>query len=319
MRRTSALVSSVATVAMLSAVLAGCAASPDDASACTPLIASGDASELVSASGEVGTKPTVDVPAPLVVQDSQRSVLTKGAGLVAQEGMTVDFDATIVEAATGSVVQQTPFDGSALLTRADHRGSVYESMVCTQPGTRIAITTTLGESGLAGAQATEKDLERSLVIVVDVRGVYLGKADGFNQLPADGMPVVVTAPDGTVGITVPSGIDIPAADHTSTIKLGSGPKLAEGDSAVIQLAVWTWPADGSEVSQKSSTWDSNPEAVTLTTEGAQGLPETVVDALVGSPVGSQVLIVMAPTSDSPDATVFVVDVLGIRPPSGSAK
>jgi peptidylprolyl isomerase len=304
---------------MLSAVLAGCAASPDDASACTPLIASGDASELVSASGEVGTKPTVDVPAPLVVQDSQRSVLVKGSGLVAQEGMTVDYDAVLVDADTGDVVQQTSFDGTAHPTRANDRGAMYAAMVCAQPGSRIALTSTIGESGLAGPQASDEDLKRSLVIVIDVHGVYLGKADGFNQLPADGMPVVVTAPDGTVGITVPSGIDVPTADRTSTIKLGSGAKLAEGDAAVVQLAVWSWPGDGSEVSQKSTTWDSNPSVVTLTTEGAQGLPQTVVDALVGTPVGSQVLIVMAPTSDSPDATVFVVDVLGIRPPSDSAK
>src|SRR5690606_18829382 len=109
-RRTSALVSSVATVAMLSAVLAGCAASPDDVDACTPLIASGDTSELVTATGEVGSMPTVDVPAPLVVGDAQRSVLTAGSGLVAQDGMTVDYDAVLLDATSGAVLQATSFD-----------------------------------------------------------------------------------------------------------------------------------------------------------------------------------------------------------------
>jgi peptidylprolyl isomerase len=306
---------------MLSAVLAGCAASPDDASACTPLIASGDTSELVSATGEVGSMPTVDVPAPLAVKESQRSVLTKGSGLVAQVGMTVDYDAVLIDATTGTVAQATTFDGTAHPTRADDRGAMYEAMVCAQPGSRIALTTTLGDSGVAGPNATEKDLERPLVIVLDVHDVFLGKADGINQLPADGMPVVVTAPDGTVGITVPSGIDVPAKgdDKTSTIKLGSGAKLAEGDAAVVQLANWSWAADGTGVSQKSSTWDSNPQVITLTSEGDQGLPEYLVDALVGLPVGSQVLVVRAPTSDSPDAMVFVIDVLGIRATADPAK
>lgn len=318
MRRTSALVSSVATVAMLSAVLAGCAASPDDVDACTPLIASGDVSELVTATGEVGSMPTVDVPAPLVVDEAQRSVLTAGSGLVAHDGMTVDYDAVLLDATTGAVLQATSFDGTPHPTRAGDRGAMYAAMVCAQPGSRIAIATTLGDSGVAGANASEKDLERPLVIVVDVHGVYLGKANGINQLPLDGMPVVVTAPDGTVGITVPSGIQVPTADHTSTIKLGSGTKLAEGDAVVIQLANWSWSAE-SGVSQKSSTWDSNPQVITLTTEGDQALPEDLVDALVGLPVGSQLLVVNAPADDNPDATVFVIDVLGIRTPADAAK
>ncbi|HTN58042.1 MAG TPA: hypothetical protein VL043_07230 [Protaetiibacter sp.] len=319
MRRTSALVSSVATVAMLSAVLAGCAASPDDASACTPLIASGDTSELVSATGAVGSKPTVDVPAPLVVDDAQRSVLVAGSGLVAQKGMTVDYDAVLLDAQTGDVVQATSFDGTAHPTRADERGAMYEAMVCAQPGSRIAVTASLGDSGLAGPNATEKDLERPLVIVLDVHGVYLGQANGINQLPADGMPVVVTAPDGTVGITIPSGIDIPDAARTSTIKLGSGPKLAEGDAVVVQLASWTWPADGSGPDQQSSTWDTNPQVITLTAEGEQALSQALLDDLVGLPVGSQLLAVRPPSGDSSDATVVVIDVLGIRPPAGSTK
>ena len=139
------------------------------------------------------------------------------------------------------------------------------------------------------------------------------------RIGADGMPVVVTAPDGTVGITIPSGIAIPDTDRTSTIKLGSGPKLAEGDTAFIQLASWTWPADGSGAAQQSSTWDSNPQVITLTAEGEQGLSQALLDDLVGLPVGSQLLSVRAPSGDSTDATVVVIDVLGIRPPSDTAK
>jgi peptidylprolyl isomerase len=300
---------------MLAAVLAGCAASPDDASACTPLIAPGDASELVTATGEVGSLPTVDIPAPLVSSSPQRSVLETGSGLVASEGMTVDYDAVLVDGESGAPLQQTSFDGTAHLARTGGEGSMSQAFVCAQSGDRLAVTTTIGDSGLASATATEPDLARTIVLVLDITGVYLGKADGVNQLPQDGMPVVVTAPDGTVGITIPSGIEVPDADRTSTIKLGSGAKLSEGDEAVLQVGVWTWPADGSGATQKSTTWDTAPVAVTLTAGDASALPTPVIDALVGTPVGSQVLVVVAPTGDSPDATVYVVDALGIRPPS----
>jgi peptidylprolyl isomerase len=300
---------------MLAAVLAGCAASPDDASACTPLIAPGDASELVTATGEVGSLPTVDIPAPLVSSSPQRSVLETGSGLVASEGMTVDYDAVLVDGESGAPLQQTSFDGTAHLARTGGEGSMSQAFVCAQAGDRLAVTTTIEDSGLASATATKPDLARTIVLVLDITGVYLGKADGVNQLPQDGMPVVVTAPDGTVGITIPSGIEVPSANRTSTIKLGSGAKLSEGDEAVLQVGVWTWPADGSGATQKSTTWDTAPVAVTLTAGDASALPTPVIDALVGTPVGSQVLVVVAPTGDSPDAAVYVVDALGIRPPS----
>ena len=49
------------------------------------------------------------------------------------------------------------------------------------------------------------DTDTVLVFVIDVIAVYLGKADGINQLPQDGMPTVVTAPTARPGITVPDG------------------------------------------------------------------------------------------------------------------
>lgn len=316
MRRTTALVSSVATVAMLTAVLAGCSAAPDDADSCMPLIAPGDASTLVTATGAIGSLPTVDIPTPIVVQASERSVIESGEGLVAREGMTVDYDAVLFDASNGQELQKTSFDdGTAHLSRTGGGGAIWDAFVCAQAGDRLAVATTVGDSGLAGPGATEADLERTLIIVIDIRGVYLGKADGVNQLPQDGLPVVVTAPDGTVGLTVPSGLDVPTTDRTSVIKLGSGDKVAEGDEIVVQQAVWTWTADGSDVAQRSTSWESAPVLRLLTQDNAQAFPSAVHEAIVGLPVGSQVLVALAPESEDADAVVYVVDVLGIRAPA----
>ncbi|MCS0498305.1 hypothetical protein [Protaetiibacter mangrovi] len=333
MRRSSALLSSVAVVAVLSATLAGCAASPDDVSACTPLVADGDTAAIVTASGEVGSAPTVEVPAPLVVTAPERTVLEDGTGLVARAGSIVDFDAAIYDGATGSEVLATKFDGSqgprfrAGLKTADTQETVPSlaaSLVCAQAGQRTVLVTTAGDAGIDFSSVGITDEKHTVVLVIDVQRVYPGKSDGVNQLPQDGMPVVVTAPDGTVGVTVPSGIDVPSEDRTETVKLGSGPKLAEGDAAVLQVANWTWPSDG-EVTLKSSTWEvgKTPQTITLTKEGdtEQGLPATFFEALEGTPVGSQVLIVIAPTADSStgDATIYVIDVLGIQSSADDTK
>ncbi len=320
MRRTPALVSSVAVVAVLSAALTGCAASPDDVTACEPMLAPGNASSLVTATGDVGTAPRVTIPTPLVSTQAQRSVLEHGEGLVARVGMIVDFDAAVYDAATGELLDKTTFDGTQGVryragvetsAQQEQPPSVAQALVCAQPGQRIVLTTTVAETGLnIGA-----DPESSLVFVIDVQDVFLGKADGVNQLPKDGLPVVVTAPDGSVGITVPSGIQAPSEYRTATIKLGAGAKLAKDDLAVLQLASWSWPlGDDAEVTQKSSTWDAGrtPSTLELTDEGDLALPAELLDALVGLPVGSQLLAVVPPADGATEATVFVIDVLGIQ-------
>ncbi len=325
MRRTSALVSSVAVVAVLAAALAGCAASPDDASACTPLLSSGDASSLIKATGEVGTKPKVDVPAPLVVKKPQRSVLENGSGLVAQKGMTADYDAVLLDGETGQEIDATAYNGTARLTRTGNGDAISDALACTQRGSRIAVVSTLKESGLAQSAATAVDLARTIVLVIDVKAVYLGKADGLNQLPLDGMPVVATAPDGTVGISIPFGIDAPSASKTATIKAGGGAVVHDGDQAVIQLASWTWPAAGETLTLKSSTWEPGkaPAVVPVSDVAKQsgGLPSEIYHALKGAKVGSQLLLVVVPdaAAGSTQTMIYVIDVLGIQAPADSAK
>ncbi|QNO38712.1 hypothetical protein H4J02_06920 [Protaetiibacter sp. SSC-01] len=320
MRRTTALASSVAVVAVLSAALTGCAASPDDVDACEPVLAPGNASSLVTVKGDVGSAPRVTIPTPLVSTEAQRTVIDEGEGLVAHVGMTVDFDAAVYDAATGDLINETAFDGTqAVRYRAglettdqqEQPTSVAQALVCAQPGQRIVLTTTAADTGLNVGTAADS----SLVFVIDVQDVFLGKADGVNQLPQDGLPVVVTAPDGTVGITVPSGVKPPTDYRTANIKLGSGAKLAEGDLAVIQLASWSWPTgEGADVTEKSSTWNigRTPNTLELAREGEMALPEELLDALIGLPVGSQLLAVVPPAEGTDEATVFVIDVVGIQ-------
>ncbi|MFT4029804.1 MAG: hypothetical protein QM675_08005 [Protaetiibacter sp.] len=316
MRRSSALVSSLAVVAVLAATLAGCAAASDDASACTPALSPGSASELVTATGDAGTQPTVSIPAPLVSTTSQRSVLSTGTGIVAQDGMTVDIDAVLLDGSDGTLLDATAYDTSNFFTEAGADGAMYEALVCAQPGTRIAVTSQLGDSGLNVTSTDESDLKRTVVIVIDVIAVYLGKADGVNQLPLDGMPTVVTAPDGTPGITVLDG-EPPAETRVATIKAGGGARVADGDDVVLHTARWSWTADG--LTTGTSTWDTVPYLQSLADDASDGtsstgetLPDAVRTALVGARVGSQLLVVVPVADTDGTADVLVIDVLGIQ-------
>ncbi|AYF99011.1 FKBP-type peptidyl-prolyl cis-trans isomerase [Protaetiibacter intestinalis] len=322
MRRIPALVSSVAVLTVLAASLAGC--SPSTAS-CTPTIAAGETSALVEATGEVGSKPAISIPAPLTAKTPERSVIVEGEGGFATEGSTVDFEVSLVDAANGEFLDSTGYDENAFLGVAGRDGAMYQALVCARPGDRLAVTSTLGDSGLdVTSSATEDDLARSLVLVIDVRSIYLGKADGVNQLPQDGMPNVVTAPDGTPGVSVLT-TEPPTETRISTIKAGSGVALADGDSAVLNLTAWVWPSDGSDLRQISTTWNKKPivQLVANDPTAAQGVPPGVFDALVGARVGSQVLAVVAPDdsfaddswpsgASAGDTLIYVIDVLGLR-------
>lgn len=80
MRRIPALVSSAAAVSLLAVGLTGCASAPDDISACTPLLPSGDTSALITATGEVGSEPSTDFATPLLSGEAERDVLVSEIG-----------------------------------------------------------------------------------------------------------------------------------------------------------------------------------------------------------------------------------------------
>ena len=332
MRRIPALVSTAALATVLAASLVGCSTGPStDVDSCVPLYASGDASELVTATGDVGEQPNIDFPAPIVSRTPERTVLVEGEGIVATTGMTVDFDAAILDAATGEQLLATKFDGTpGVRYRAGEPaeedapvGSLAAALVCAQAGQRLAVTSTVLESGLDFSSVGLDD-EASVVFVVDVQAVYLAKADGANQLPEDGMPHVVTAPDGTPGITVPSG-GPPSESASSTIKAGGGAPIADGDNAVLNISIWVWPADDSDISQPYTSWGSVPitQPITEDPTAQAGVPKGVYDALLGAKVGSQVLAVVVPAdsyaegawpsgTNSGDTLIYVIDVLGIQ-------
>lgn len=326
MRRFPALLGAAALVA---GVLAGCTPAADGG--CAPVYDSGDASSLVTASGKVGSTPTVEFPTPLIVKSSQVSTLVEGSGAPIATGSQVDYDVSMYLGTTGDQLSATGYDQTSFQRAASgvDDNSLSTALDCAKVGERLALATTAGEVKAAfqeGSfeQANIED-DATIVLVIDVAASYLGKANGFNQLPKDGMPTVVTAVDGRPAIAV--GLISPLEKTTaSVIKAGDGATLKTDDNAVLSFSAWVWPSDGGEPTPFSSTWDAG-QAVTFALSASadgSGLPTGIVDNLIGQKVGSQVLIVLAPGDDSfsPDAlptgitadstVIFVFDLLGVQ-------
>lgn len=300
MRKLPAL---LAVGALLTAALAGCTGLPGTGG-CAPEIASGDSSKLVSASGEF--------PTPLVVKTPELSVIEAGDGPAIPSGSQVDFSYSQYDGADGK-----DLNGSATKGRTESGlkdSAVSQALVCAHVGDKLALVLPAGE----GAD------QKTGVIVIDVTASYLGKADGFNQLPQDGMPLVATEVDGTPGVSVLLQ-EPPATERDSVIKAGDGAVVKKGDVVVSHIRIFTWPTgEGSKpaVVDQYDSW-SQHSAVELTVKSIAdggGLPDGLMKAVEGARIGSQLLIVEPPGTfpsggtpggDDSATVIIVLDLLGI--------
>jgi hypothetical protein len=284
--------------------LSACAAGPSTFADCGP---SGNAA-LVTAEGSFGKDPAAEFPTPLVSTKAETAEIRPGDGKDVPEGGVVYGTVSVYDGKTGDALGgDTPLVGIQLL--ASTRDFVYpfaDALACAEVGSRIVTTGTnqqlFGESGIGGDIAPDD----TLVVVTDVTDAFLGRANGADQIAQDGMPAIVLAPNGQPGFTFP---DTELTEfRADLLKRGSGPVVEDGDNVVIHYTSVVWGA----TSVTESTWSGSTASPTIvpldgTDVSGTSITGAVKDAIVGTPVGSQLLIV-APGDST---LVYVIDVLGI--------
>jgi hypothetical protein len=304
--RRSPLARSLTTViaaVLVSSTLASCTGVALAGGGCEPAFGPGDASNAVTASGDVGDSPAIEFPTPLIAEETQRTVLVEGEGEPAAPGSIIRASFVYLDGASGAAGEET----TAFFTASDVAKQLGEALECVTVGSRLAV---VGQVGDLHPDATDE--EGTLVVVLDIEAIYLGKANGVNQLPQDGMPTVVTAVDGTPGI---SSTYVPPADEPriATIKAGGGATVADDSAVVFHARSWSWSAGtGNSVTlgQVDSWTRGTPFAFVPTLEALNG-EQSLVDAIVGAKVGSQVLVVIPDADGAGTATVYLFDILGI--------
>ena len=285
--------------------LAACSSSPaDQLAACSPSVPSGKASALIEASGS--GEPTVDFPTPLVSRTMQRTITTVGEGELLRAGDIAEIQLSQYNGADATLVASTWKQPTAAVSGVGaDKGLIGELLECTPVGSRIAATV---PQSLFDEAADE---DSTAVITIDVVSGFPGKASGVAQQQQNGLPSIVTAPDGRPGFTIPSE-PAPTTVRTELLQAGSGPKLKKGDTAYLQFTGVNWSANTVD----TSTWEvGTPLNTTIDStdvlDQATGLSllGKAKAKLVGKTVGSQVLVVV-PTAD--DAIVYVIDILAIQ-------
>ena len=287
--------------------LAGCTVSAPSG-ACEP-IGAGDASALVTATGEFDAQPKVGFPTPLVTDSLEVSVIDKGDGKTIYDGDFVFLTYTAYDLATGEQATNT----SAASVIAGRDSDAERLFECLTVGSRVAAV-------LPAVEATETaSAQPSSLLVIDVDKAFTTKATGRIEIPQAGLPSVVTAPNGQPGLTILDE-DPPAALKYSTLITGDGKKVAAGDQLLLQYTVVNWDTR----SVVSTTWGDGkyPQARALAkfdSSTGDGLSAGALAALSGKTVGSQVLVVLPPStwagSDLDASTgatlVAVYDILAI--------
>jgi peptidylprolyl isomerase len=326
-RKTPALLSAVAVAAVVVASLVGCSSSAS--AGCTPSYTAGAASKAVKA-----TATTASFPTPLVAKTPQVSLNEAGTGTAIRTGDQVDYTFTIFNGKTGEKIGGATDPQRAGAGSAPKTTSIIKSLVCAKQGERFTLVSTVKQAFGKGAGGSQFSDGTTLVVVVDVKDRFLGKANGINQLPLDGMPNVITAVNGQPGIVIQE-LDKPTTLRISTIKAGSGPAVKKNDIVHLKYSGWTWPttsvdkpvvwtggttSDGTAVPAGDSTWTTD-QAADITVSST-GMPVGLYKALIGAKVGSQVLVVIPPKDGfgsgssaygftDTDTVIMVIDVLGI--------
>lgn len=300
--------------ALLLTLTAACGS--DDGGDGDPAGASGLAG--VDVSDDLGTEPTVEIDAPLELEESRTDVVVEGDGeeLTAEDQIELQF--ALYNGASGELVQSSYDVGPQTAALNAEGGLQYllEALIGKTVGSRVAIAVApsdgFGEQ-LAGASDAPFGPEDTLVYVVDVLDIVPTVAEGeeVTDVP-EGLPTVQTGEgDVVTGIEVPGG-EAPAELVAQPLIEGEGDPVTAEDTLTVQYWGVLW--DGGE------TFDSSWERGQPATFGLSGVIPCWTEGLAGQTVGSRVLLVCPPDQAYGEAgqppsipgnatLVFVVDIL----------
>ena len=235
------------------------------------------------------------------------------------------MDISITSGETGENLVETNYDGdlsrvSPVARWMEVVPGLQDVLHCATEGSRIVVA--LPPGGIEAATASSLGLgeDDSAVAVIDIRKVYLPKADGAIQFNVgSGLPTVVRAPDGRPGIIVPDAEPPDRTGRPDLIK-GDGEEVTGDDPVRVHYTGLTW--DG----QHGVRHDVGRRAGV--DRPRRRCCPGFAEALTGQTVGSQVLVVIPPDQGYGDQAqgqipadstlVFVVDILGIDQPAAAA-
>ncbi|MCU1490041.1 MAG: peptidylprolyl isomerase FKBP-type [Acidimicrobiaceae bacterium] len=261
--------------------------------------------KFATVTGGYGVKPKLSFPSAAAPQTLESEVLHQGTGSTVAKGdlLVANYYGQVWGA-------KKDFDtsfGKALFPIQIGEGKVIkgwdDKLVGTKVGSRVELVIPpadgYGKTGQTSVGITSKSV---LVFVIDVVGTYSKGVHGDPHaavLKTEVNGIKISGPTGGAPtLTVTKSAAQPKKASVTLLARGHGAKVKPG-LIVDQYVATNWTG-----SQKVSTWTSVPNAE------AVGNPSqsSILDPLVGVPVGSRVLI-QVPKSSGGGPYAFVFDVV----------
>lgn len=272
----------------------------------------------VDVSGDPGSEPTVEIDAPLNLEESQTEVVIEGDGdeLVAEDQIQLQF--ALYNGTTGDLVQSSYEVGPQTAALNTEGGLQYllDALIGRTVGSRVAVGVAPADGfgdELQGATDAPFGPDDTLVYVVDVLDIVSNVAEGdeVTDVP-EGLPTVQTGEgDVVTGVEVPGG-EPPAELVVQPLIEGDGDPVTAEDTLTVQYWGVLWDGGG--------TFDASWERGEPATFPLSGVIPCWTEGLAGQSVGSRVLLVcpsdvaygeegQPPTIPGGATLVFVVDIL----------
>ena len=278
----------------------------------------GEQVDSISVSETLGQQPVVNFPSPLNAGAVQARVVVEGDGPVFTGRNFVEFEFAGYNGGSGQLIQQSSFDGAETPSGFFGPGQVpnfCEALAGAKEGSRVvAILPPEQAHNGEGVPALGVGPADSFVFVIDLKRVFMERATGTSVAPEAGFPSVVTTTEGVPGVSIPNS-SAPTELRVAQLIRGDGEIVQKGQLVTMHYSGFIW--DSSE--KFDSSWDSGQPAQFQMQDGA--LIEGFLSAVVGQPVGSQVIAIIPPALGYGDAgagtippgatLVFVIDILGI--------
>ncbi|UCR89668.1 FKBP-type peptidyl-prolyl cis-trans isomerase [Mycetocola spongiae] len=303
MRTTPAL---IVTAVLLAGGLSACSSAPV-AQDCEGAPADGKGAQLVQVSAPGAGAPRVSFPTPVIVDGLERHVLVEGDGPVIDANQVVSMSFTVLDGSTGQVVPGYEWAEPAVRLVSELPEPLQPMVACATGGSQVA-----GVLGNALQGETPGEIH-SAVFVAQIDRVLPNRATGKPRAVREsGFPSVVSAADGTPGITIPRS-EAPTELKVALLAEGDGPVIGDDTAFAMQFTGASW----TERTIFASTWEKgSPMGARLST-----LSPGMAEALKGQKLGSRVLMVVPADQDvtaggaglgAPAGTtaVYVVDLLG---------
>jgi peptidylprolyl isomerase len=313
-------------LSVVSLMLLGVAACGDDSAQDPASSASGSASSHaisgVKVTGDFGKEPTVKVDAPLSVDKTTASVVSKGDGRTVNEGMAASLNLQVVNGTTGKKAIGT-YDQGTPITAAMTDGQVFPAVldgVLGQPaGSRIVVASTPEDAfGAQGAQQYGVGAKDPVVFVIDIMSVPLDGPDGKKvDLPADAPKIVEDGQGNVTKLDFADAAKKPGKDlQVIPVIEGTGDPVEKGDSVTFDYLGQVYGSDNIF----DESYSSAPRTFAV---GTGNLIKGWDEGLIGVKAGSRVLIIAPPEygygeAGNPQAKIkgtdtlaFVIDVLGV--------